>query len=561
MKNKRPGIAIYLGRYAKPVSVMVGLLISGMCIVLLVFGVMQATVLDTQQMQEQQATQVAAVTVDSRNLLIRLNEKESTACTKTNLIRLRGIMHEYRVARDIGIFNDKDLLYCTTDIGRLPVPLKDPGGTFALPANNQLWPSKRLHLKEGPRYWPSLTLFDSTKPVKAMVLKYGRFNVVLDPFFRKRMFATLKGRVWTQLDKNHIAPMLSYQSPDEIARLQPTLLAALKAGVKLRLFPLTIDIARHVPDTSLFIYQSLKTTDIIGYAPKVLLGGFTLSLMLGTLITMVLSSRLMKYQLLDYRIQYLCDHEHVLCLYQPIVRMSDGSVAGAEVLMRVLDDGTVLRPDEIFPHIIAKGMTWEVDKTVTAKACEELAPVYHELNSMKIAFNFFPEDLRFDTAGMHLKELCDRYNLAPANITVELTEHQLASNTSILDEISLFREAGYKLSVDDFGTGYSNLGSIKKIMPDHLKIDRSFVFEMEQQSMKSSLIPEIIAIARAVNAEVIAEGIEELDQMTMLRDLDVEFGQGYYFAKPLPIDEFRQFVVQHGTNQDREIALIPSHNM
>lgn len=558
--NKWPEIAIYVGRNAKLASVIAGLIIAGMGIAVAFYSVMQATVFDAQQKMDQQAKLISSVSIDSRNLLIRLNEKESTSCSQANLARLRGILHEYRYAREVGIFDTKGRVYCTTDIGRLPVPIAEPAGSYVLPTNNKIWPTRQLKLKGGPRYWPSLTLFDSpNKPIKAMILEYGRFNIVLDPFFRKEMFATLQGRLWAQIDKNHIVPMLGYESPKQIARLQPTLLATLKAGVEQRLFPPRIEIAKHVPGTNIFVYDSLNMTEILRHAPNVLFAGIAISLLLGTLVTMVLSPRFTKYQSLDYRIQYLCDQDHVICLYQPIVRMADGSIAGAEVLMRICDDGTVLRPDQVFPHIVANGMTWETDKAVTTKACEELSPLYHELNGMKIALNFFPEDLRFDTAGKHLKALCERYSLDPTDITVELTEHQLASNSSILGELSHFREEGFALSVDDFGTGYSNLGSIKKIMPDHLKIDRSFVFEMERKTMKSSLIPEIIAIARAVNAEVIAEGIEEYNQMVLLRDLYVEYGQGYYFAKPLPIDEFRQFVLQHSGNQGQGISLGPVH--
>jgi EAL domain-containing protein (putative c-di-GMP-specific phosphodiesterase class I) len=104
------------------------------------------------------------------------------------------------------------------------------------------------------------------------------------------------------------------------------------------------------------------------------------------------------------------------------------------------------------------------------------------------------------------------------------------------------KTAKFMVSVDDFATGYSNLGSIKAFLPDFLKIDQSFVRDMENASIRSSLIPEIIGIGRAVGAKLIAEGIESERQYSMLRNMGVEFGQGYLMCRPLPIEEFAAYM-------------------
>lgn len=537
--EKVPKVAIYLGRNAKAVSATIGLLFACLGVFLSLLGVMQAAVDSAEQKQAQLASMLSAVTRDTRELLIRLNKYESTACTHANLVRLRGIMHEYRYTRDIGIFDGEGRLYCTTDIGLLPKPIRESENGLSLPVDNPLWPTRELKLKQGPQYWPSVKLLDSPTPVRAMIVRFGRFNIVLDPFFRKDLLGNLHRGLWVMAGSGRVTPMLFPHSADFVNRMQPIVTRALLAGVSYRLFPLRIDIARKVPESNMLLFHYVRWRDALAFAPQLFLAGVVLSVVLGILIAMSLSPRLQRFQSLAYRIRHLCDDAHVRCMYQPIIRMADGSIAGAEVLLRVLDDGKILRPDEVLPHIVEQGLTWRVDKTVTAKAFKEIAHLYHKMNGLMVAFNFFPEDLRFETAGLHLNLLCEHYAVKPADITVEITEHQLA--TSALDEIRLFSKAGYRISVDDFGTGYSNLGSLKAVMPDHLKIDKSFVFDMEQQSMKSTLIPEIVAIARAVNAEVIAEGIERKEQLTMLRDLGVEFGQGYFIAKPMPIEEFIAF--------------------
>jgi EAL domain-containing protein (putative c-di-GMP-specific phosphodiesterase class I) len=113
---------------------------------------------------------------------------------------------------------------------------------------------------------------------------------------------------------------------------------------------------------------------------------------------------------------------------------------------------------------------------------------------------------------------------------------------SFVRELTDLKTAGYLVSVDDFGTGYSNLSSIKKLLPDFLKIDKSFVFDMEENSLRSSLIPEIVGIARAVGAKVIAEGIENEAQWRMLLSFGVEYGQGYWFARPMQLAQFAAYL-------------------
>ena len=112
----------------------------------------------------------------------------------------------------------------------------------------------------------------------------------------------------------------------------------------------------------------------------------------------------------------------------------------------------------------------------------------------------------------------------------------------LFDDVARLREERYLISVDDFGTGYSNLGTVKRLSPDFLKIDRSFVFDMEDDSLRSTLIPEIVAIANAVNADVIAEGVETEKQASRLKRMGVRYGQGYWFGRPVPLADFLQML-------------------
>ena len=157
-----------------------------------------------------------------------------------------------------------------------------------------------------------------------------------------------------------------------------------------------------------------------------------------------------------------------------------------------------------------------------------------------MAFNLFPQNVRFEEIHALLAPLRERLAAAGIEIDLEVTEHNY--DRGVIAEIDRFQAAGYRVSVDDFGTGYSNLGSIKRFAPHYLKIDKSFVFDMEDSSIRSSLIPEIVGIAHAVGAQLIAEGVENLRQVEQLRAHGVQYAQGYFYARPLPLDAFAQYL-------------------
>lgn len=226
-------------------------------------------------------------------------------------------------------------------------------------------------------------------------------------------------------------------------------------------------------------------------------------------------------------------------MYQPIVDLTTGRVAGCEVLMRLRDGDEIISPDRVIPLIMEKKLGWALDSAVSERALRELSvalPAKEEAPPFKVALNFFPENIRY----LQLRELLQPLQSNRIAVNVEVTEYGMSDD--LFDDIARLRDDHYLISVDDFGTGYSNLGTVKRLSPDFLKIDRSFVFDMEDDSLRSSLIPEIVAIANAVQAEVIAEGVENEKQASRLKHMGVRYGQGYWFGRPLPLADFLQML-------------------
>ncbi|MFA7668300.1 MAG: EAL domain-containing protein, partial [Burkholderiaceae bacterium] len=161
-------------------------------------------------------------------------------------------------------------------------------------------------------------------------------------------------------------------------------------------------------------------------------------------------------------------------------------------------------------------------------------------DKFSIAVNYFPKSVIPDELIPILTEALQLANRDDLDICVEITEHSLSSE--LITEVQCLKAQGFLIAVDDFGTGYSNLKSVTKLSPHRLKIDRSFVHELEDATLRSSLIAEIVNIGRAIDADTVAEGIENMEQARLLLAAGVRYGQGYALARPMQMAQFVAFM-------------------
>jgi EAL domain-containing protein (putative c-di-GMP-specific phosphodiesterase class I) len=133
-----------------------------------------------------------------------------------------------------------------------------------------------------------------------------------------------------------------------------------------------------------------------------------------------------------------------------------------------------------------------------------------------------------------IQELLQRFNIVPGALKLEMTESAIMDNAEAVTERLLqLRDLGVKLGLDDFGTGYSSLSYLHRFPLDTLKIDRSFIARMSQDDENLEIVRTIVSLGKNLGMEVIAEGVEETTQLSDLRDMDCQQGQGYFFARPL----------------------------
>lgn len=241
-----------------------------------------------------------------------------------------------------------------------------------------------------------------------------------------------------------------------------------------------------------------------------------------------------RWACLEYRLPDLLQANTVLCRYQPIVELATGRICGCEVLMRLRDGAAIIAPDLLLPVIMARKLTWRLDRLVVQVAIEELSRITPVLEDFRVAINFFPSSIRSGEVGTMIENTLSGTPLANVRFNIEVLEHDCQD--SLVRSLTDLRRRGFLVSVDDFGTGFSNLRTIKRLSPDFLKIDRTFVGDMFDGTLRCSLIPEIVGIARATGAKLVAEGIETAQQYALLKKMGVEYGQGYFISRPLDID-------------------------
>ena len=232
--------------------------------------------------------------------------------------------------------------------------------------------------------------------------------------------------------------------------------------------------------------------------------------------------------------------------YQPIIDMQNDSVYKAETLLRwehpVLGN---IPPMEFIPiaeetGLIANIGNWVFEQATlqTSKWLKTLSPDF------QTSINMSPAQFRGEhTNHEHWLRHLNHINLDAKNIMIEITEGLLMDVTNQeLAQLKSFDAAGIEIALDDFGTGYSSLAYLKKFHIDYLKIDKSFVGDLEPDSDNMALCEAIIMLAHKLGLKVIAEGIETQKQYDLLKSVNCDYGQGYLLSKPLPKKEFETFV-------------------
>lgn len=236
----------------------------------------------------------------------------------------------------------------------------------------------------------------------------------------------------------------------------------------------------------------------------------------------------------------------LIVYYQPIVELATGSITKAEALLRWQRPGMgMVSPGTFIPVAEETGLIHEIGNWVFQESARQ-AKNWQERYGIQISINKSPRQFMGGTTIQNWIAYLREIDLSPDSIVIEITESLLLENSEeVIKKLNHFQENGVQISLDDFGTGYSAMSYLKKYKIDFLKIDQSFVRDMVSDTGDQAIIEAIILIAHKLGILVIAEGVETVEQYSMLRFAGCDFAQGYYFAKPMPAADFEAYIQSH----------------
>jgi sensor c-di-GMP phosphodiesterase-like protein len=230
--------------------------------------------------------------------------------------------------------------------------------------------------------------------------------------------------------------------------------------------------------------------------------------------------------------------------YQPIVDISTGKLRGAEVLVRWRKaDGTMVLPGAFIPLMESSDLIHDLTRNLMRKVCVEAGPTIGRRPDLKISFNFAGKLFGQPTIVKDVRNIFANSPIKFAQVVLEVTERDPIENfTETRQIIAALQGLGVRIAIDDVGTGHSGLSYMLKLGVDIIKIDKMFVDAIGTDRNSTTIVETLVDLARNMRMDVVAEGVENFEQVMHLRALGVRSAQGYVFAPPLPGSAFLQLV-------------------
>ncbi len=227
---------------------------------------------------------------------------------------------------------------------------------------------------------------------------------------------------------------------------------------------------------------------------------------------------------------------------QPQQCFADGSVRSAEALVRWQHPKHgLLGPNQFIPIAEETDLINQVGRWVLEETCRLLSEWSSNGYEIRLAANISGRELLGVGLEQRLAKLIAQYGLDPSMLELEITESMLMENPQQSErELQVLKKMGLTLAIDDFGSGFSSLNYLKRLPVDVLKIDRTFILDIETDPNDTAIVAGIVALAKSLDLQVLAEGVETQEQYQKLAELNCDSFQGYLLSKPLPVDEFEK---------------------
>jgi diguanylate cyclase (GGDEF)-like protein len=268
-----------------------------------------------------------------------------------------------------------------------------------------------------------------------------------------------------------------------------------------------------------------------------------------------MDQRVREYQALDNELLGALERGEMQLHYQPVVRLETGEILGVEALLRWHNRrfGATMSPDRFIPMAEHSGVIRPLGDWVLEQACTQLARWQERGWRLKMSVNLSTRQLLAPGFAERIRETIMRHHLNPERVVLalEVTETAVIEDMEAVSEaLARVKDLGIAVHLDDFGTGYASLSYLQRLPVDIIKIDKSFVQNLDTDPVAENLVRSVIALARSLDMGVIAEGVETAEQRDALRALGCEVAQGYLFARPMPAEEVERLLVESLKHED-----------
>ena len=263
---------------------------------------------------------------------------------------------------------------------------------------------------------------------------------------------------------------------------------------------------------------------------------------------------------LETDLRYAIERNELRVFYQPILDLNTIKLMGFEALMRWQHPQRgLIPPNEFIPVSELTGLIVPMSLWILRESCEKLVEwknKYPTHENLIISVNISGKHFAHPDLVEQIQKIIKETGIEVKNLKLEITESAVMENAeTAIRMLKQLRRLGINLSIDDFGTGYSSLSYLHRFPINTLKVDRSFVRTMEAGSENGEIVHTIIALAKSLKLSVIAEGIESIHQLHQLRVLGCEYGQGYLFSRPVPVEEAERLLTDSNSWQ----SILPQH--
>lgn len=457
-----------------------------------------------ERLGERALAQVTDIIGDADRITRELEANTEAPCSEAHLRALRRALFRSQYLNDLG-YVENDTFRCSAGIGQVSPPQPVPPADFKDRFGNSYW-------IDAP-----LLLFDDQR--RGVVIRRESYNVVLD--FRD-LAALFTDSRW----------QLAYTYGGEyrhVAGSEGLWEGAPSRGPWQRLTSTRFEgCTGDYPYFCIAIEPQLNPWTL---RPTLFLGlALLCSLCAGALAMRISWLYLKRRRSTVHRVARGLERGCFYWVYQPIVRLDSGAVVGCEALARFRDSQGALGPGEFIPALRDLGLSWRFTQVMLEEVIPALNAQAGLPETFRVGLNILPRDILDPAITTLPAHPVWRDNRLLA--VLEVTEDEALDEEAAVRHLQQLQAQGFRLAIDDFGVGYSNLGQLRRIRCDIVKIDRSFIQDMEDDSVRSSIIPNIVNIARQLEIDVVGEGIENERQREALLAAGVTFGQGWHFGRP-----------------------------